>query len=119
MSNKPSKVRKRDPHYEREAGKYENPLPSREYVLSMLTERGVPLSFDELTALLDIRPQEFDAFTRRLGAMGREGQIMQNRRGDYLIPDKADLIRGRVEGHPDGYGFLVRDEDGPDLFLGS
>jgi len=118
LSNKPSKVRKLDPHYEREAGKYENPLPSREYVLSMLAERGVPLSFDGLTALLDIRPQEFDAFARRLGAMGREGQVMQNRRGDFLIPDKADLIRGRVEGHPDGYGFLVRDEEGPDLFLG-
>ena len=118
MSNKPSKIRKRDPHYEREAGKYENPLPSREYVLSILAERGVPLSFDELSELLDVRSQEFDAFARRLGAMGREGQIMQNRRGDYLIPDKADLIRGRVEGHPDGYGFLVRDEEGPDLFLG-
>ncbi len=118
MSNKPSKTRKLDPHYEREAGKYENPLPSREYVLSTLTERGVPLSFDELAALLEIRAQEFDAFARRLGAMGREGQIMQNRRGDYLIPDKADLIRGRVEGHPDGYGFMVRDEEGPDLFLG-
>lgn len=118
MSNKPSKVRKLDPHYEREAEKYENPLPSREYVLSTLAERGVPLSFDGLTALLDIRPQEFDAFARRLGAMGREGQLMQNRRGDYLIPDKADLIRGRVEGHPDGYGFLVRDEEGADLFLG-
>ena len=118
MSNKPSKIRKRDPHYEREAGKYENPLPSREYVLATLTERGVPLSFDELAELLDVTKQEFDAFSRRLGAMGREGQIMQNRRGDYLIPDKADLIRGRVEGHPDGYGFLVPDEEGPDLFLG-
>jgi ribonuclease R len=118
LSNKPSKTRKRDPHYEREAGKYENPLPSREYVLSTLTERGVPLTFEELAGLLDVRPQEFDAFMRRLGAMQRDGQIMQNRRGDYLIPDKADLIRGRVEGHPDGYGFLVRDEDGPDLFLG-
>ncbi len=118
MSNKPSKIRKRDPHYEREAGKYENPLPSREYVLATLTERGVPLSFDELADLLDVKAQEFDAFSRRLGAMGREGQIMQNRRGDYLIPDKADLIRGRVEGHPDGYGFLVPDEEGPDLFLG-
>lgn len=118
MSNKPSKTRKRDPHYEREAGKYENPLPSREYVLSTLTERGVPLTFEELAGLLDVRPQEFDAFMRRLGAMQRDGQIMQNRRGDYLIPDKADLIRGRVEGHPDGYGFLVRDEEGPDLFLG-
>ncbi len=118
MSNKPSKTRKRDPHYEREAGKYENPLPSREYVLSTLTERGVPLTFEELAGLLDVRPQEFDAFMRRLGAMQRDGQVMQNRRGDYLIPDKADLIRGRVEGHPDGYGFLVRDEEGPDLFLG-
>ena len=118
MSNKPSKTRKRDPHYEREAGKYENPLPSREYVLSTLTERGVPLAFEELAGLLDILPQEFDAFMRRLGAMQRDGQVMQNRRGDYLIPDKADLIRGRVEGHPDGYGFLVRDEEGPDLFLG-
>jgi ribonuclease R len=118
LSNKPSKTRKRDPHYEREAGKYENPLPSREYVLSTLTERGVPLTFEELAGLLDVRPQEFDAFMRRLGAMQRDGQVMQNRRGDYLIPDKADLIRGRVEGHPDGYGFLVRDEEGPDLFLG-
>lgn len=118
MSNKPSKTRKRDPHYEREAAKYEHPLPSREYVLDTLQAKGVPLAFEELAGLLDIGPDEFDAFSRRLGAMGRDGQIMQNRRGDYLIPDKADLIRGRVEGHPDGFGFLVRDEEGPDLFLG-
>ena len=118
MSNKPSKARKRDPHYEREAGKYDFPLPSREYVMQILRDHGVPLSFESLAAVLDIGTHEFDAFQRRLGAMQRDGQVMQNRRGDYLIPDKADLIRGRVEGHPDGYGFLVHDEDGPDLFLG-
>jgi ribonuclease R len=113
-----SRIRKRDPHYEREAAKYENPLPSREYILQVLRERGVPLSFETLAAGLDVGSHEFDAFQRRLGAMQRDGQIMQNRRGDWLIPDKADLIRGRVEGHPDGYGFLVRDDEGPDLFLG-
>jgi ribonuclease R len=136
LSNKPSKIRRRDPHYEREAGKYENPLPSREYVLSILGEHGVPLSFETLTGLLDIHTHELEAFQRRLGAMQRDGQVMQNRRGDYLIPDKADLVRGRVEGHPDGYGFLVRDDEegeegksgksgksnksskGADLFLG-
>ena len=119
MSNKPSKIRKRDPHYAREAGKYENPLPSREYVLSILTEHGVPLPFEALAGLLDIHAHELEAFQRRLGAMRRDGQVMQNRRGDYLIPDKADLIRGRVEGHHDGYGFLVRDNEneGADLFL--
>ena len=118
MSNKPSRTRKRDPHYEREAGKYENPLPSREYVLQILRERGVPLSLEILAETLDVRSHELDAFQRRLGAMQRDGQLMQNRRGDWLIPDKADLLRGRVEGHPDGYGFLVREDEGPDLFLG-
>ncbi|MCC6657863.1 MAG: RNB domain-containing ribonuclease, partial [Rhodocyclaceae bacterium] len=86
--------------------------------MQILRDHGVPLSFESLAATLEVATHEFDAFQRRLGAMQRDGQVMQNRRGDYLIPDKADLIRGRVEGHPDGYGFLVRDEDGLDLFLG-
>ena len=60
---------------------------------------------------------EHPDFTRRLGAMARDAQLLQNRRGDWLIPDKADLIRGRVEGHPDGFGFLVPDDGGADLFL--
>ncbi len=118
MSNNPAKIRKRDPHLAREAEKYDNPLPSREYILEILQGRGVPLAFDELASLLAVKAGEFEAFSRRLGAMGRDGQVMQNRRGDYLIPDKADLVRGRVEGHADGFGFLVCDEPGPDLFLG-
>jgi ribonuclease R len=50
--------------------------------------------------------------------MARDAQLLQNRRGDWLIPDKADLVRGRVEGHPDGFGFLISDDKGQaDLFL--
>ncbi len=113
-----SAVRQRDPHYAREAAKYDNPLPSREYVLQLLEERGVPLAFERMAAELDIQPDEHEEFMRRLGAMTRDGQIIQNRKGDWLIADKADLIRGRIEGHPDGYGFLVPDDGGADLFVG-
>jgi len=113
-----SKVRRADPRFEEEAARYEQPLPSREYVLQKLTEQGMPVEFDQLVALLDVTLPEFEAFRRRLGAMQRDGQLMQNRLGAFLIPDKAGLIRGRVEGHPDGYGFLAPDEGGPDLFLG-
>ena len=111
-------MRLADPFYERETQQYDNPLPSREYVLQLLAERGVPMPFSELAAALDIAPHELDFFDRRLRAMERDGQVVRNRRDAYLLPAKADLIKGRVEGHPDGFGFLRRDDGEPDVFLG-
>ncbi|MDG3063337.1 ribonuclease R [Thauera mechernichensis] len=113
-----SAVRQADPFYARELAQYEHPLPSREYVLQVLAERGVPLSFADLVAALDVAPHELDFFDRRLRAMERDGQIIRNRRDAYLLPSKVDLIKGRVEGHPDGFGFLRRDDGEPDIFLG-
>src|SRR4051812_1183743 len=110
--------RGRDPHYERERARYEEPLPSREYILEVLYEQGVPVPEDELAALLEIKPAERIGFQRRLGAMERDGEVLRNRRDAICVASKVDLITGKVHGHHDGYGFLVR-EDGvrPDLFL--
>ncbi|MCB1907376.1 MAG: ribonuclease R [Rhodocyclaceae bacterium] len=111
-------IRAADPYLERERERYPDPLPSREYILEILEERGVPLGFEALAATLEIEPREGEHFHRRLSAMERDGEIMRNRRGAYLLPDKADLIRGRVQGHADGFGFVIRDDGGPDLFIG-
>ncbi|HEY6897544.1 MAG TPA: VacB/RNase II family 3'-5' exoribonuclease, partial [Rhodocyclaceae bacterium] len=97
---------------------YEHPLPSREYVLQILGEQeGVPVSFDRLCELLGVQEFERETFQRRLGAMARDAQLLQNRRNDWLIPKKADLIHGKVQGHPDGFGFLIPEEEGEDIFL--
>jgi len=112
-----SKIRKSDPHFHREAAKYEQPLPSREYILSIVEDQGKPVSFDELCVLLDIHKHEYDMFQRRLAAMEREAQLMRNRKNAYIVPERASLIAGRIEGHSDGYGFLVPDDGGDDLFL--
>ena len=112
-----SKVRRADHFFERESARYDFPLPSREYVSQVLADEGRPLEFTELTGLLDIADSEREMFQRRLGAMEREGQLMRNRKGAYILPERASLIAGRVEGHADGYGFLVPDDGGDDLFL--
>jgi ribonuclease R len=109
--------RARDPHYERERKRYDEPLPSREYILEVLHEQGVPVSEDELASLLEVKSSERSAFQRRLAAMERDGEIMRNRRNAICVTSKLDLIRGVVQGHPEGYGFLIRDEGGPDLFF--
>jgi len=114
----PPRRRSRDPHHAREAGRYERPVASREFILETLKQRGVPVEERELERLLDIAPQDSDAFASRIGAMLRDGEIIRNRRNALCVVEKLDLFRGRVQGHPDGFGFLVRDEGGPDLFLG-
>ena len=116
-SGKPSSLRLADPNLEREQARYGTPLPSREWVLSVLTEEGVPVEPDRLFKLLDISSDEEDSFTRRLHAMERAGQLMINRRGDLCVVEKLGLLPGRVQGHRDGFGFLVPDDKSGDLFL--
>lgn len=107
-----------DPYAEREALKYQRPIPSRELILQVLNRERGPLVFEEIAALLDINDDtDIGSLARRIKAMKRDGQVVCNRRGGYLPVDRNDLIRGRVVGHPDGFGFLVPDEAGTDLFL--
>jgi len=113
-----SPVRAADPFFERERLRYAEPLPSREYILQTLTEQGVPVSENGLERLLEISADEHVTFSRRLSAMERDGEIMRNRRDAICVVAKLDLVRGRVQGHPDGFGFLIRDDGGPDMFLG-
>ena len=117
MSKKKTNLRNQDPHLTREQARYENPLPSREWILDVLVNEGVPLSRERLGELLEIHAGEAEMFDRRLQAMERDGQIVRNRKQAICIPDKLDLIKGTVQGHPDGYGFVVRESGGDDLFL--
>ena len=110
-------VRARDPHLEREQSRYENPLPSREYVLDFLLEQGVPVSVEQIAEKMSIAAGEMEPFERRLAAMERDGQIMRNRKNAICVVEKLDLVKGKVQGHPDGFGFLIRDSNGDDLFL--
>ena len=112
-----SKIRQADPHVERESANYEHPLPSREYILQVMAEQGVPLHVETLYDLLDIHEREKEVFNRRLNAMEREGQVMRNRKNALCIAEKLHLIPGVVQGHPDGFGFLIPDNGGDDLFL--
>lgn len=115
-----SSKRKSDPYAKREASQYDKPLPSRELILQVLSEQGVPLSIEQVYALLDIASDEHDNFDKRINAMERDGQIMRNRKGALCLTEKIHVITGTVQGHPDGFGFLIPDDKAKypeDLYL--
>ena len=112
--------RDNDPQAKREAAQYDTPLPSRELIMQTMQEQGVPLHVDVLYDLLEIHDTEREIFNKRLNAMEREGQIMRNRKGALCLAEKIEAIAGKIQGHPDGFGFLVPDDKikhPDDLFL--
>ncbi|MEQ1555458.1 MAG: ribonuclease R, partial [Gallionella sp.] len=110
-------LRAQDPFLQREREQYDNPLPSREFILQVLTQNGAPMHEDELLDLLEITDAEEDLFSRRMRAMERDGQVMRNRKREICVMGKLDLIKGKVQGHPDGFGFLIPEDGSADMFL--
>lgn len=108
----------KDPHHKREAKKYSRPIPSRELMLEVMEKNKRPIGFRELARKLGISdPKDLDPMKYRLRAMERDGQILFNRSKKYVPVAKADLIAGRVQGHRDGFGFLIPDDGSDDLYL--
>lgn len=108
----------KDPHAKREAEKYTHPVPSREYLLSYFKKIRKPINFSKLLKALNMSSEnEREGLRRRLIAMQRDGQIFQNRKNGYIIAENHDFIRGYVQSHKDGFGFLTPEDGGPDLFV--
>ncbi len=108
----------KDPYAEREAEKYDNPIPSRELILAALEHAGKTLSRTEIANLFKLEDEDdLEALRRRLRAMERDGQLLYNRGQQYCLVNNKDLIVGRIIGHQDGFGFLRPDDGSDDLYL--
>lgn len=109
-NTKKPKITIKDPHAAAEAEKYDNPVASRDALLMVLEALGKPATHEEVCeALVETDEDRVEAIRRRLIAMSRDGQLISNRRNQFLPIDKTDLIIGKVQGHPDGFGFVLRD----------
>lgn len=76
------------------------------------------MTAEQLAAHLKVdSPSAMVGFERRIAAMERDGQIMPNRKGELLLATKLDFVAGKVQGHRDGFGFLLRDDGDQDIFL--
>lgn len=113
-----TKVEKYDPFFEREKEKYESPVASREFILEFLQSSKTLLSRKELMEIFAGENEDKqEALRRRLIAMCRDGQLMQNRKGLYVLPEEAELVKGRVVIKKDGSGVIVPEDGGKDIIL--
>ena len=92
-------------------------IPSREEILGIFRSAKAPLDTDALARALDVNPESTDVLLRRLNAMARDGQLQPGVDGMFALAEQPGFIAGRVSSHRDGFGFVIPDDAGDDLFL--
>jgi ribonuclease R len=86
----------------------------------MLEKHGKPLQRRDIAdALKVVSDDSREILRRRLRAMVRDGQLIQTRRNAFGLPARMDLVKGRISAHRDGFGFVIPDDGGSDLFISS
>ena len=107
-----------DPFSKREAGKYEKPIPSREFILRNSRKQEHPCSSMSCSCCSScVDADQHEALRRRLIAMSRDGQLISNRKGAFGLTSHMDLKPGKVTGKKDGYGFFEPEDGSEDIYL--
>ena len=92
-------------------------IPSREDILGIFRDAQSPLDAEALARALKVDPDAVGVLSRRLNAMERDGQILSDKAGHFSLADHSGFVAGKVSAHRDGFGFVVPDQPGEDLFL--
>jgi ribonuclease R len=93
---------------------------SREQVLRQIREKvHHPATARELLQVLRVPRHERPTFRRLLKALVADGDLLQIRGNRFGLADRMDVVVGRLQMHPAGYGFVVADgsRDGGDLYI--
>ena len=94
--------------------------PERNEIIEMLENHGRPLQRKDIVVALKVESDDSqEILRRRLRAMVRDGQLIQTRRKAFGLPARMDLVKGRISAHRDGFGFVIPDDGGSDLYISS
>ncbi len=96
-----------------------NPTGAQERILALFArkprERLTPA---EILRRAGFGRDELQPVIDALRALCRTGQLVRLKKNHYALPDRAHLVRGRIQAHPDGFGFVIpEDRDLDDLYV--
>ncbi len=91
-------------------------FPSEEDILQLLKSAKKALFLREIYHLLNIPSSERSKIRELIKKLVDEGKLIQIRKRKYALPEKIEILKGKLRVHPDGFGF-VETEDGKTIFI--
>ncbi|HMA60332.1 MAG TPA: ribonuclease R [Halanaerobiales bacterium] len=93
-------------------------MSARSKLLDFLEEAYRPMTKEELMEEFEISSQQKQHFEDLLKQLQKDGLIYKSKQDKYGLPEKFDLVAGRIDKNPRGFGFLIPEEPGhEDIFI--
>ena len=85
----------------------------------MKEESYKPMTVQELEEILEIKESDdFKSFVKALVKLEEKGLVLRTRNNRFGLPEKMNLIRGKLTAHAKGFAFVTPDEPGlDDIFI--
>ncbi|RAV07918.1 ribonuclease R, partial [Paenibacillus contaminans] len=95
-------------------------MVTEQELLDFMKEKAYkPMTYHELENHFNIEgAEDFKNFLKLLNQLEDSGQIIRTRSERYGIPERMNLLRGRLQAHAKGFGFLIpEDKSHPDVYI--
>lgn len=95
-------------------------MVTQETILDFMREPAYkPVSYDELVIQFALEDRtDLQALQQLLLTLEEDGRIVLNGSAAYGVPERMDLLRGRLQVHAKGFAFLIPDDrDHPDVYI--
>jgi len=92
----------------------------REEILAVFKEKEIkPLTVDEIEKKLEIEDSvKFKEMVKTLNELEESGELVRTRKNRFGLPEKMNLVRGRIQMHAKGFAFLIpEDENASDIYI--
>lgn len=85
----------------------------KQEILTYFNESGSkPLTIHELEEIFELTEAEaFKGLIKSLNELENEGMLVRTRKNRYGLPEKMNLIRGKIEMNKKGFAFLIPDDE--------
>src|ERR671918_92997 len=95
-----------------------DPTRARQKILDLLAKKNARLTPAEIVRRAGFSRDDLQLVVDGLRELTREGRLVRLKKNHYALPDGRNLVTGRIQAHPDGYGFLIPDDkSAEDLYL--
>lgn len=93
-------------------------LIDKDTIIQLMSEKAyMPMKEEELVKTFQVSGKNIGKFITLLDELVKEGRVIKTQHEKYAVPEKMNLVVGKLDMTKNGYGFVVSKTEEEDIFI--